>query len=658
MVEPDAAQSPSWRYLAAWYAASAGLLLVLPVWKSGFAVWLLPRPQWLPFACLAAAFVLSAACAALLAAPVRTVGLITLCTTAVFSVVFLAFLLTKADYSRGVTLAAFLAAIVLVPAPYALAASPWSRTLAMVALLGVTAASPFALGLLREVPSKAATLVKTEYYNLDVETYSGLFPKSVVHGGALARLGNSYLLLTGDGHLDVFRWQRDSERPQVTVLPYRVPLNGEEFAAAAGRPWAIPPGEGPAREDQQELAHREILNSETFRTYGILVQNLGSDTRIFVSHAYWHGDRQCWVERVSMLEGEQAALLRGTAKQDWRTLFETTPCLPVSGQNRRHGIPFVGYFGGGRMALLNDRTLLLTVGDFGFDGLASVEAMAQDPATSYGKTLAIDIGDGHASLFTLGHRNPEGLFIDRSGVIWSTEHGPQGGDELNRLVRGGNYGWPYATYGTDYGAFKWPLNKSEAEQNGYQAPVFSWVPSIGVSNLVAVERDLFTQWRGDLLIASLRAQTLYRAHLHDGNVAYVESIAIGSRIRDLIEGHDGRILLWNDDDTLVSLRPKTGSSGEMLFAEKCSGCHQSTVVSGNRIGPNLAGVLGRRVASLESYPDYSPSLRRLGGVWTEARLDAFLADPRTLCPGTAMDFAGDPSASERSAIIGYLRDMP
>ncbi|MDB5564239.1 MAG: hypothetical protein JWP84_805, partial [Tardiphaga sp.] len=85
---------------------------------------------------------------------------------------------------------------------------------------------------------------------------------------------------------------------------------------------------------------------------------------------------------------------------------------------------------------------------------------------------------------------------------------------------------------------------------------------------------------------------------------------IGSRIRDLIEGHDGRIILWTDDDSLVALRPKEGTSGEALFAEKCSGCHQSTLASGNRIGPNLAGVVGRRVASLTSYPDYSPGLRR------------------------------------------------
>ena len=165
-----------------------------------------------------------------------------------------------------------------------------------------------------------------------------------------------------------------------------------------------------------------------------------------------------------MLHSDRTIILSGAAGPEWKTLYETTPCLPVRGEGRRHGIPFVGYLGGGRMALLDEQTLLLAVGDFGFDGVASVEAQAQNSATSYGKTIAINIADGRAALFPLGHRNPQGLFVDRSGTIWSTEHGPQGGDELNRLERDKNYGWPYATDGTDYGSFSWPLNKPDTQQ--------------------------------------------------------------------------------------------------------------------------------------------------------------------------------------------------
>jgi cytochrome c2 len=584
--------------------------------------------------------------------------LVVVSTTAIFGVVFLGFIVTRTDFSRAITIATFLCAVVLVPAPYVVGASRVYRAMALGALLAAVVVGPFAPRLMPQVSLQTSALIKTEYYNLNVETYSGAFPKSVVRGGALARIGDRYLHLTGDGHLYVFGWEAGTDRLKFTPLPYRVPINGDEFAAAAGRPWATLSGEGVRQEGQGIEPGGEVLNTEWFRTYGLLVQETGSDVRVFVSHNYWQAAQQCWVNRVSMLESDRAAILRGAAGPEWKTLYETTPCLPVRGEGRRHGIPFVGYFGGGRMALLDAQTLLLTVGDFGFDGVASFEAHPQNPATSYGKTIAINIADGRAALFTLGHRNPQGLYIERSsGTIWSTEHGPQGGDELNRLVRGANYGWPYATYGTDYGSFTWPLNKPESETQDYQAPVFAWVPSIAISNLLAVEGELFPQWRGDLLIASLKAQTLFRARVREGHIAYVEPIVIGSRIRDLIEGHDGRIILWTDDDTLVSLRPKEGTSGEALFAEKCSGCHQSAQISGNRIGPNLAGVVGRRIAALESYPDYSPSLRGLRGTWDEKRLDSFLKAPREVAPGTAMDYAGDANAAERAAIIQYLSTL-
>ncbi|WP_407122594.1 PQQ-dependent sugar dehydrogenase [Bradyrhizobium sp. STM 3561] len=647
-------ERPSWRYLLLWYALSTAVLLVFPHLNFGVALWRLPATQTHPFGALVAAFVLSAACTIPLRHSLRGWGLgwAIVSTMAIFGAIFLGFLLTKTDYSRAITLGVFMSALLLVPAPYLVGRSGLWLAPFLGGVVAVAATTSFATRF-TEV-SDTSTLIKTEFYNLDVHIYPTVLPKSAVHGGALARIGDRYLLLTGDGHLHVFNWE--SGQPTIETLPYRVPINGAAFSAAAGRPWTDG-SKWVAEEAQRRETGNEVLNTEWFRTYGLLVQEVGASTRIFVSHAYWNVAQECWTERVSVLESNRAAIFRGEAGLVWRTLYETTPCLPVRGEHRRRGIPFVGYFGGGRLALLNAEALLLAIGDFGFDGLASVHAYAQDPTASYGKTVAINIADGRSTLFTSGHRNPQGLYVDRSGTIWATEHGPQGGDELNRLVKGANYGWPYVTYGTDYGSFSWPLNEPEGEQEGYEAPVFSWVPSIGVSNLVAVERGLFSQWQGDLLIASLKATTLFRARVRDGQIKYLEPIAIGSRIRDLIEGHDGSLILWTDDRRLISLRPQERATGEALFAEKCGSCHQSNLINGNRIGPDLIGIVGRQVASVESYPDYSLSLRRLGGVWTEQRLDQYLAGPNTFCPGTKMDFAGEVSAKERQAIIRYLRTL-
>jgi cytochrome c2 len=639
--------------LATWYATSLCVFLLLPSWKFGLPLWQLPRAKLLPFAAIAAAFVVSAATAFVFRTMNRWrgLGLTTTITMATFGVVFLAFLSTRTDFSRATTLVALLYAAVLIPAPYLIGSARNNQIIAFVALLLLGAITPF---LPASLPAQHHTsaVIKTEYYNLGVETYSDIFPKSSIAGGGLARIGDSYLRLSGNGHLYVFGWEAKTDHFSVTPLPYRAPINGDDFAAAAGRPWEIAQPEA-IQENQKSVSTDEGLHTEWFRTHGLLTQEIGSRIRIFVSHDYWKADQDCWVERVSMLDADRATILQGGSGPEWGTLYETSPCLPIHGEGRRRGVSFVGYFGGGRMALLGPQTLLLTVGDFGFDGVASLGVPSQDPAASYGKTIAINIGDGDATVFTLGHRNPEGLYVDRAGTIWSTEHGPQGGDELNQLESGSNYGWPFATYGTDYGSFSWPLNTPESSQQ-YRAPLFAWVPSIGVSSLIGVESERFQNWRGDLLIGSLRAQTLFRARMREGHVAYLEPIELGSRIRDVIEGHDGRIIILTDAELIDSITPKDDQSGEALFAEKCSGCHDAKKTGGQKIGPNLAGVVGRGVAAHSAYPHYSPALRSLGGAWTEARLNQFIKAPREFSAGTAMDYAGELDATERSAIISYL----
>jgi aldose sugar dehydrogenase len=649
-------------FLLAWHLLILLLLATLPRYWLQVQPWSLAPGEFRPFVLLLGAYAVCAAIAIVAAARARPLGLTQLSATtmAVFGLVFLYFLVAKMESSRIFVLAVLGAAMLLIPISLRLQGL---RT-AAIALLAIAAVGAAGFGLLRQPsrvsakhlkPTTTSAIVKTAFYNLHEVTYQNYLPEPAVRGGGLARVGERLLLATGDGFLYLLSFGTDKDALNVQKLPYRVPLNGDEFAAdTTGRPWHKPVASD-SRTYIGEDAGNEVI-AWWFRVSGVLVQDLGDNLRLYASHYFWKRDQSCWVERVSMLEAPRAQLLAGAVGPAWRTIFETRPCLPIKGPGRRRGTPFAGHFGGGRMVLLDPQTIMLSVGDFGFNGVASSRMLAQDPSSDYGKAVIIHVQDGRSELYSSGLRNPQGLYLDPQGVVWETEQGPQGGDELNRLKSGANYGWPLVTYGTDYGTFKWPLDPQVGEHNGFEPPVFSWLPDIGVSDLIGVEKDLFPVWHGDLLIASLAGEKMFRVRIRNDRIAYVEPIAIDLRIRDIVEAADGRIVLWaDDDDAIVSLQPALGSSGEILFSTNCSGCHKIGDGTSHRIGPDLWGVVGRKIASADGYGDYSAGLQKLGGRWDEQRLDSFLRSPQSFAPGTAMEFEGIADADTRAKIIDYIK---
>jgi cytochrome c len=194
----------------------------------------------------------------------------------------------------------------------------------------------------------------------------------------------------------------------------------------------------------------------------------------------------------------------------------------------------------------------------------------------------------------------------------------------------------------------------QGRHDGYQQPTFVWVPSIGVSNLVRIEQDRFPVWKGDLMVSSLHGHALFRIRLLDQRVVYSEPIEIGERIRDIVEGRDGRLVLWTDTSSIISLTPAEGTGGAVLFATTCGGCHKAIDGMTHAYGPDLAGIVGRPVASASGFQGYSPALKVLRGKWTKERLDAFLKSPQGVAPGTAMTFQGVSDPAQRAAIIDYL----
>lgn len=224
---------------------------------------------------------------------------------------------------------------------------------------------------------------------------------------------------------------------------------------------------------------------------------------------------------------------------------------------------------GGRMVWDSTGHLLLTTGD-GFN----FREDAQDKTNQLGKVLrmtangevpsdglqktAPSLADADPYVYSYGHRNPQGLAIDSAnGRVYEQEHGPRGGDEINLLSPGNNYGWPIVSHGLDYsGALISPFS----EYRGITKPLLEWTPSIAASGLAVYRGNAFADWQGDLLAGGLVEKSLRRIKIKNGAVVGQEILLteLGERIRDVRVGPDELIYVLTDsaDGRLLRLRPQ------------------------------------------------------------------------------------------------------
>jgi glucose/arabinose dehydrogenase len=209
---------------------------------------------------------------------------------------------------------------------------------------------------------------------------------------------------------------------------------------------------------------------------------------------------------------------------------------------------------GGKFLFLPDGTILLTTGD-GFNH----REQAQNRSGLLGKTVRINAdgsipddnpyvgqADSNPAVWTYGHRNPQGLTMDpATGTVYLHEHGPRGGDEINVLRAGKNYGWPVITYGIDYsGALVTPYTAMP----GLEQPMKYWVPSIGPSGFAVYRGDVFPEWNGDLFVGALVATEVRRIDLEDGLEVEEQALfsELGVRIRDVRVNPDGYLHIVTD----------------------------------------------------------------------------------------------------------------
>jgi glucose/arabinose dehydrogenase len=631
---------PAWLpYL--WHLVIVCAMVVVPAWLvfTKFP-WALHGANGPVIAAMAAAYVVSVFGA-------RTADFITarsrpfapaLALSLGLAVAYLALLMSTLEYSRKLLLLASLIAVAGVSVPLLFERGPvrWfmAGTVALIATVGFAlhyARAPQSGTAEPDTARKTLTLQASQHI-LSATYFAGYVPAergTRPQGGAVAadpsRPG-SYLLVTPHGRLYRFGWGV-GDVPALVDLNVAIPINRAEFETDAA----------------------DEVNKAAFRVADLATRRTDSGLEIYVSHHYWRRARKCYVVRVSTITLAVNDDRKVDAPAAWRTVFESRPCL-TTGAAR--GAPFAGEQIGGNLEFLDERRLLLTVGDHQFDGWYRPVNHVEDPDAHYGKTVVIDLLTSTSATFSTGHRNPQGLAVDSAGRIWETEHGPQGGDELNLLRPGVDYGYPRHTYGTEYGSTIWPPGEAAASRPVGMLPTFAWVPSIGISELVVVDDLAFPRWKGDLLIASLRGRAVFRVRLDGDRVAYVEPIVIGERVRD-IAGGTGEFVLWTDNYSFVRLRAVSDlDDGAALFALRCGGCHDDKE---HRIGPHLKGLFGRPIAGSGGYFGYSAGLRSLKGSWTEEAIDRFLADPQAFAPGTTMATDRMDDSKARKMLIEYIK---
>ena len=218
---------------------------------------------------------------------------------------------------------------------------------------------------------------------------------------------------------------------------------------------------------------------------------------------------------------------------------------------------------GSRMAFDNENYLYFTIGDRG-----NRNVNPQDISVDGGKVYRInddgtipsdnpffDVPNAKKAIYSYGHRNPQGIFKHpETGKIWTNEHGPRGGDEINIIEKGKNYGWPKITYGINYSGTTITKNKSLP---GMEQPLYYWLPSIAPSSFEYISSEIYPDWKGSLLAGALVFKYIERIGIKNNKVVSRSKIAEGlGRPRDIVQGPDGYVYVSIENKGVYKILPK------------------------------------------------------------------------------------------------------
>ncbi len=351
------------------------------------------------------------------------------------------------------------------------------------------------------------------------------------------------------------------EQTRAPAMP-ATPVAVESFAVGLENPWGIAPLPDGAWLVTERPGRMRVVQPDG--TVGAPLDGLppvvdeGQGGLLDVTTAVTDGRVEIWWTYAKAVDGGFATAaamgtlsVDGTAIEGARDIFVQSPPSPMP----------MHY--GSRIVLDGAHVWITTGEHFG----PAERVKAQLLGATYGKVIRLlrdgsipednpFVAQGAPQVWTLGHRNMQGATLGPDGALWTIEHGPAGGDELNRPQRGLNYGWPEVSYGLNYDGS--PVGTGQARADGFEEPVYYWDPVIAPGGMAFYSGDLF-DWQGDLLIGSLNPGALVRLRLRDGLVVGEERpVTDQGRIRDVEIAPDGSVLLLVDSPEGAILRVTPG----------------------------------------------------------------------------------------------------
>jgi glucose/arabinose dehydrogenase len=362
----------------------------------------------------------------------------------------------------------------------------------VVIILVIAMTTPIA-GAQITAPKLSITTIATE--NLQVVGSNG------VRGAAAAVLDDNQLLLGGGqkgSHLYLFDLSTKSDQLLGRVIPASERLNDARFA----------------------ITDIAVLSKSS------------TSANLLISYPSYRKNGNCVVVKLDAYKltlGSKPSITKG---KNW---FTSKPCVPISAVQHAAG----------RLAVIDEKTTYLTVGDLGFSKIGSKSARGDLGGV-------FKIGASKVEKISTGHRNQQGIELIGND-LYISEHGPRGGDELNLIKKGADYGWPTVTYGQAYSSGDYVRPTRSGTHDGFQLPLYNWVPSVAPTELVALPAaGKWGSWSSQLVMGTLKEQALIFIQLSSKDkVGQVASVDVSDRIRDLELLPDGRLVATTDSGNLL-----------------------------------------------------------------------------------------------------------